>query len=96
MKTLIAASLTRGLWPALAPPRLRQSSRTARCRAICLFGNSDLKRVAAAVAKHRRLTIAVVGTGSSILAGPDGRRRPIRRASRLPSASGCPRSQSRS
>jgi len=39
-----------------------------------LFGNSELKRVQAAVTKDRRLTIAVVGTGSSILAGPDGPR----------------------
>jgi lysophospholipase L1-like esterase len=38
-----------------------------------LFGNNELKRVAAAVSKDQRLTIAVVGTGSSILAGPDGR-----------------------
>lgn len=39
-----------------------------------LSGNYELKRVAEAVAKERRLTIAVVGTGSSILAGPDGPR----------------------
>jgi hypothetical protein len=39
-----------------------------------LLGNHDLKHVAEAVAKDRRLTIAVVGTGSSILAGPDGPR----------------------
>jgi hypothetical protein len=39
-----------------------------------LFGNSELKRVQAAVTKDRRLTIAVVGTGSSILTGPDGPR----------------------
>lgn len=39
-----------------------------------LFGNSELKRVEAAVTKDRRLTIAVVGTGSSILTGPDGPR----------------------
>ncbi len=39
-----------------------------------LFGNYELKRVAEAVAKEQRLTIAVVGTGSSILAGPDGPR----------------------
>jgi lysophospholipase L1-like esterase len=38
-----------------------------------LFGGNELKRVAAAVTKERRLTIAVVGTGSSALAGPDGR-----------------------
>jgi lysophospholipase L1-like esterase len=37
-----------------------------------LFGNNELNRVRAAVTKDRRLTIAVVGTGSSILAGPDG------------------------
>jgi GDSL-like Lipase/Acylhydrolase family len=39
-----------------------------------LFGNSELKRVEAAVTTDRRLTIAVVGTGSSILTGPDGPR----------------------
>ena len=37
-----------------------------------LSGNNDLKQVAAAVKDDRRLTIAVVGTGSSALAGPDG------------------------
>jgi hypothetical protein len=39
-----------------------------------LTGSYDLKRVQQAVTKDRRLTIAVVGTGSSILAGPDGPR----------------------
>jgi lysophospholipase L1-like esterase len=37
-----------------------------------LFGNNELKRVAAVVKDDRRLTVAVVGTGSSALAGPDG------------------------
>src|SRR5262245_60515072 len=37
-----------------------------------LFGGYELNRVRAAVTKDHRLTIAVVGTGSSILAGPDG------------------------
>jgi hypothetical protein len=37
-----------------------------------LFGGNELNRVHAAVTKDHRLTIAVVGTGSSILAGPDG------------------------
>jgi lysophospholipase L1-like esterase len=37
-----------------------------------LFGSNDLKHVNNAVTKDRRLTVAVVGTGSSILAGPDG------------------------
>jgi len=37
-----------------------------------LFGDSQLNRVSAAISKQRKLTIAVVGTGSSALAGPDG------------------------
>jgi len=37
-----------------------------------LFGTNELKHVNAAATKDRRLTIAVVGTGSSALAGPDG------------------------
>jgi GDSL-like Lipase/Acylhydrolase family len=39
-----------------------------------LFGTNELKHVASVVAKERKLTIAVVGTGSSALAGPDGPR----------------------
>jgi lysophospholipase L1-like esterase len=39
-----------------------------------LFGSNDLTRVNTAVTKHRRLTVAVIGTGSSALAGPDGLR----------------------
>src|SRR5215813_1028221 len=39
-----------------------------------LFGTNELKHVREAVKKDHRLTIAVVGTGSSILAGPDGPR----------------------
>jgi lysophospholipase L1-like esterase len=39
-----------------------------------LFGNNELKHVAATAGKERKLTIAVVGTGSSALAGPDGPR----------------------
>jgi lysophospholipase L1-like esterase len=37
-----------------------------------LFGNNELRHVAEVVKRDHRLTIAVVGTGSSILAGPDG------------------------
>ena len=37
-----------------------------------LFGSNELKKVTAAVNGDKRLTIVVVGTGSSILAGPDG------------------------
>jgi hypothetical protein len=39
-----------------------------------LVGNNELKHVAEAVQKEKKLTVAVVGTGSSILAGPDGPR----------------------
>src|SRR3977135_2914894 len=37
-----------------------------------LFGESPLKRVTTVVATQKRLLIAVVGTGSAALAGPDG------------------------
>jgi hypothetical protein len=39
-----------------------------------LFSDYQLKQVNAAVTKERRLAIAVVGTGSSMLAGPEGPR----------------------
>ena len=39
-----------------------------------LYSDSQLKRVFAAATTARKLTIAVVGTGSSALAGPDGPR----------------------
>jgi hypothetical protein len=39
-----------------------------------LFNDSQLKRVFGAVTKQRKLAIAVIGTGSSALAGPDGPR----------------------
>ena len=50
----------------------RASGQPVRSRPICLFGNNDLKHVAEAVKKDQRLTVAVVGTGSSI-AGRPGR-----------------------
>jgi hypothetical protein len=37
-----------------------------------LYSDSQLKRVFGAVTKQRKLAVAVVGTGSSALAGPDG------------------------
>jgi hypothetical protein len=37
-----------------------------------LFGDSDLQRVAQSVKERQRLDIAIIGTGSSTLAGPDG------------------------
>jgi lysophospholipase L1-like esterase len=57
----------------LAGTALAADPQTCDIPDYLLFGNNELKRVAAAVGKDQRLTIAVVGTGSSILAGPDGR-----------------------
>jgi lysophospholipase L1-like esterase len=49
-----------------------EERQTCEIPGYLLFGNNDLKRVTTAVKDDRRLTIAVVGTGSSALAGPDG------------------------
>jgi lysophospholipase L1-like esterase len=68
---LAAASLALVSLPGTAPALERQA---CEIPSYLLFGGNELKHVAEAVAKNRRLTIAVVGTGSSILAGPDGPR----------------------
>ncbi len=67
MRTLIAAVLavTWLIAPALA-------AEPCDIPGHFLFGSNELKKVAAAVNGDRRLIIVVVGTGSSILAGPDG------------------------
>ena len=78
MKTPVAATLA-GLSVALLLAHAGSvvAAEGQRCEVpdYLLFGNNELKRVTEAVKKDRRLTIAVVGTGSSILAGPDGSRR---------------------
>ena len=51
---------------------LAQDRQTCEIPRSFLFGSNDLKHVTEAVTKQRKLTIAVVGTGSSILAGPEG------------------------
>jgi hypothetical protein len=61
-----ATSLTATAWAADPDP--------CAIPGYLLHGNNELKRVAAAVAAERKLTIAVVGTGSSALAGADGPR----------------------
>ena len=74
MKTPVAAALA-GLSAALlALAGSMAAAEGQRCEVpdYLLFGNNELKHVTEAVKKDRRLTIAVVGTGSSILAGPDG------------------------
>src|SRR5258707_14153443 len=73
MKTPVAAALA-GLSAALLALAGTVAAEGQRCEVpdYLLFGNNELKHVTEAVKKDRRLTIAVVGTGSSILAGPDG------------------------
>ena len=76
MKTPVAATLA-GLAVALsAPAGTAVAAEGHKCEipGYLLSGNNELKHVAEAVKKDRRLTIVVVGTGSSILAGPDGPR----------------------
>ena len=69
MKTLVAATLA---LLSLAAAALAAEPQKCEIPGYLLFGNNELKRVAEAVATHKRLTIAVVGTGSSALAGPNG------------------------
>ena len=74
MKTPIAACFA-GLFLAVlstAGTAFAAERQACEIPGYLLFGNNELNRVRAAVTKDRRLTIAVVGTGSSILAGPDG------------------------
>ena len=76
MKTPLAATLA-GLSVALSALTgtvVAAEGQKCEIPGYLLFGNNELKHVAEAVKKERRLTIAVVGTGSSILAGPDGPR----------------------
>src|SRR4051794_40741331 len=77
------ATRSRAVWLLLAAtlmvPAFTGATRAAE-RPPCavpdylLYSDSQLKRVFSAVAKQRQLTITVVGTGSSALAGPDGPR----------------------
>jgi lysophospholipase L1-like esterase len=76
MKTPVAATLAGLSVAVLAFPGTVVAEEHQACEipTYLRFGNNELKHVAEAVEKERRLTIAVVGTGSSILAGPDGPR----------------------
>jgi hypothetical protein len=69
MRTPIAAALAVQL---LATGAAAGDHQACEIPGYLLFGNNELKRVAEVVKRDHRLTIAVVGTGSSILAGPDG------------------------
>src|SRR5882757_4432283 len=72
MKTPVVSALA-GLSLALGlPAGAAAAAEPCEVPTYLWFGNNDLKHVAEAVKKDKRLTIAVVGTGSSALAGPDG------------------------
>jgi lysophospholipase L1-like esterase len=51
---------------------LSQEHDTCAVPGYLLFGDSPLHRVSAAVQKNKAVKIVVVGTGSSVLPGPDG------------------------
>jgi hypothetical protein len=72
MKTPIAAGLVAAIL--LAAPASAEERQPCDIPGYLLAGTGELRHVAAAVGQARRLTVAVVGTGSSILAGPDGPR----------------------
>jgi lysophospholipase L1-like esterase len=73
MKTPVAAILT-ALAAGLGLTGAAWAAEPCDIPAYLLSGNYELKHVTEAVQKEKKLTIAVVGTGSSILAGPDGPR----------------------
>ena len=68
VKTLIAA-VTAAMLSSLA---LAAERPPCAVPDYLLFSDSRLDRVSVAITKQRKLTIVVVGTGSSALAGPDG------------------------
>ena len=77
MKTPVAAMLAVLAAALLAPPCGRAfAAEGGPCDvpSYLLSQNNELKHVTEAVQKDKRLVVAVVGTGSSILAGPDGPR----------------------
>jgi lysophospholipase L1-like esterase len=71
MRTPAAAILAVVLLAAAAPAAERPA---CEIPSYLLFGSNELKHVGEVVRNEHQLTIAVVGTGSSILAGPDGPR----------------------
>ncbi|MEA2988636.1 MAG: hypothetical protein QOG83_1347 [Alphaproteobacteria bacterium] len=71
LKLLLAALTAALAWTGIAHAAERPSCAVP---SYLLFGDSRLKRVFGAVAQQHRLVTAVVGTGSSALAGPDGPR----------------------
>src|SRR5215831_2684298 len=68
-KKLISAALAA---VALASTAFAQDRPSCGVPPYLLFSDSQLKRVNGAASASRKLVIAVVGTGSSALAGPEG------------------------
>jgi GDSL-like Lipase/Acylhydrolase family len=69
MKALIVAI---GIGLVLAVSAAAVEPQSCEVPGYLLFGDSELSRVAAAITKNRKLTVMVLGTGSSVLPGPDG------------------------
>ena len=69
-RTLKAAALAAGAF--VASTSFAQDRPGCGVPGYLLFGDSGLKKVSETVSRTRQLAIAVVGTGSSALAGPDG------------------------
>ena len=69
-KTLKAAALAAGAF--VASTSFAQDRPGCGVPGYLLFSDSGLKKVLETVSRTRQLAIAVVGTGSSALAGPDG------------------------
>src|SRR5689334_5513258 len=70
-RLLCVAALAAAIWPTYEGAK---AALTGACTVPDYLVASDfrLRRVAAAVEKQKALRIAVIGTGSSALAGPDG------------------------
>jgi hypothetical protein len=69
MKALIVALLAGGLYVTLAAA---QPADSCDVPGYLLFGDSTLNHVAEVVKGQRRLDITIIGTGSSVLPGPEG------------------------
>lgn len=69
MKAVMGAALVAGL---LVKAALAQHPDACEVPGYLLFGDSELGRVTAAVKDRQRLDIAIFGTGSSTIPGPDG------------------------
>jgi hypothetical protein len=69
MRSLMAALMA---VLALVAPAPAQEGEGCDIPSYLLLGDAELSRVAAGITGQRRLKISVIGTGSSMLAGPDG------------------------